>query len=180
MADNDIINKIDELLDSEEVKGLNDSERKQVEDFLKGTYIDGTPLQKGLGFSDKMMDFFYGEIYRLYNGGHYQKAAAYFKFLNELNPEDHRYIMGYAACKMQLNENLEAISAYQYLFILDPKNPFYPFYLGSLYRKLGRLYASSIYYSLSINLCGDNPDLAKLKEGAKLNIEALKGEGALL
>jgi len=163
----------------EQEADLSKKEKAAIISSLEKIVVEGVLPFKAMGFSDNMMKFIYGQAYRLYDGGHYAKAGDVFYLLNELNPADPRYLSGTAACHMKLEEWEKAIVDFMVLEKLEPDSPYHPYYLGGLYRKIGKFNASYISYALAKKLCGENPELSVLKERALLNMQALEREGVL-
>lgn len=175
---------MDELKKSirESIEKEKDLSKKQKEAAIiavEKMVIDGELPYKAMGFSENMMKFIYAQAYRLYDSGHFAKAGDVFYLLNELNPIDTRYIEGKAACHLKLEEWEKAIVEYHVLERFDRSSPYAPYYLGGLYRKIGKFNASYTYYALANKLCGENPDLSVLKERADLDMQALAREGVL-
>jgi len=149
-----------------------DFEKKVLEKVL----IEGETMQHACGISDNMMEYLYEQGFRKYQSGNYGKAEGYFYLLLQLNPEDLRFITGFAACKLKQEQYPEAINAYTFFAIIDPINPVPHYHQALIFQKVGQPEAASLSYQAVIRLCGDVPEFSAMKERSILCLKGLEGQ----
>jgi len=99
---------------------------------------EGHSLGEAFGVDHSLMEVLYGEGYRLYNAGLYQKALYLFRGLYCLNEKEARYSLAWAACQQRLKNFEEAIDGYRIVAELEPLAPVPLLYLYECYMQLGK------------------------------------------
>lgn len=153
---------------------MTEKQKALQQEALEQIYLHGKTLQEAMKLSDEIMNFLYGQAYQLYKGGKYEKAEGYFFLLMKLNPNDARYIKGFAACKLKQKKFKEAIWAYTSFALLDILNPLPYYQIALIYQEIGEQEAAYHSFKTVVELCGDEPAFSIMKERSGLQIKALE------
>ncbi len=148
-------------------------DKAKIQEILLQFFQNGKPPAESLGPKEDT-ELVYSYTASLYEGGKYQEALPGFWHLFTLNPTDPRYIFGFAACLHKLKRYKEAIENYFVAARVDPTNPVYWGHAADCYIQLGQLDMACVMLSKTIEIAGDDPKHAALKNQASLIRQSLR------
>lgn len=150
--------------------GINAGFEKMFENVIKNNMT----FKDAAGLTPVDMEEIYNKAYRLYNAGKYKDASSLFRFLTLVDPTTGRYSMGLSSCFQMLKDYQSAVTSYFMTSILDPKNPMPFYHAADCYIQLDLPYIAVIQLKKAIELCGDNPRYAIIKERSTFMVEGLE------
>ncbi len=161
-----------EELIQEVMEGLGDryspSDKQQFETALRSVVVEGKPVVGLGGLSPELMENIYAHAYRLYNSGNYHEAGIVFALLVTLDMNNPKYYLGLAASFHREQAYLDAVECYLAVYCMDMTNPIPFYHLYDCWRNLGDGTNCLFALSMVIELSGNNPKYAKMKERCEL------------
>ncbi len=127
-----------------------------------------------LDIKPETIEYFYAQAYRLYNQGKYKEALYLFQILLMMDPAQPRHSLGSAACLHRMGKYEAAGQIYLLAAPLDPKNPLPYFHAADCYTKLLVFELAEFHLEKCLEICGEDPKFALIKERAHLMLEACK------
>lgn len=103
--------------------------KKKAIEAVNRSDAEGIPIYQALDIPKGMLDFTYGEAYRMYKSGLYEKAQQYFEFLFFLDKENPNYMLGLAASLQMRKYYASAIRVYDLMTFILPDSPMPYFYI---------------------------------------------------
>lgn len=88
-------------------------------------------------FSQDEIESFYAVAFSFYENGKYPEAINFFRFLTTIDLTKKKHWVGLGASLQMLQEQEQAINAYTIAALLDPADPYIPFYAAECCFKLG-------------------------------------------
>lgn len=126
-----------------------------------------------VGLSDGFLERLYAVAYSYYNQGKFGQALHYFRILTAMNAKSHKYFYGLGATFHQMKEYDAAASAFMMSLYLDPYHPLPAFYAADCYLNDHQEESAKEALEIAIDLCGDSPEHAHLKERCLLTKKTL-------
>lgn len=172
-----------------EEKTITDAARDanaEIEAKLVGTVLgimdqvmeQGVPIREATKISDKRINEFYSQAYRLYNTGQYANAITFFRLLLMLDPSDGRFYLGLAACLHMMKEYKAALEVYMLASFIDLTSPLPYFHASDCMIKMGDVLSAISILELAVGRSEGKPEYQVLKDRSLLMIESLKKEMA--
>lgn len=160
---------------SEKLSELSPSERKDINEklvvALDRVKKEDIPLFVALNIPREVLDFTYDEAYRMYRGGHYERAQQYFDLLNVLDHKEKNYILGFAACLQMRKRYKNAADMYDILANIIPTSPLPHFYKYECYMQLNQQEQARESLEKVIELAGSSPEFRQMADKAKMMLE---------
>jgi type III secretion system low calcium response chaperone LcrH/SycD len=141
---------------------------------------NNTLPRDAIGIDSTTVEGLYAQAYHHYNSGRYKDAARLFVSLQLLDGMEPKYPLGLGACYQMLEEYQNAIITYSTVAISDPENPVPHYHASDCYVKQGLIPAAIAELQMTIELCGDQPQYAMMRDRARLTIKSLKEKGQSL
>ncbi len=133
---------------------------------------EGMAPYQAIDMPPSILEVGYGEAYRLYKTGLYEKAQKYFEFLMLLNPVETKYILGAAACLQMRKYYRAAIVGYETLAGFMPNSPLPYFYIYECCMQLNMFDEAREALEKVITLADSDPtEYAHMKEKAQVMLE---------
>lgn len=129
-----------------------------------------------LRLEDDTMEAIYSQAYTLYNQGKYQEASYVFRLLMLLDYMTQKYMLGLAACLHRMKEYKNAANIYMLCSTLDSKNPLPYYHSADCYLQMDLPEMASFSLGMVMEVAGDQPQYAVIKERARLMKETLDQE----
>ncbi len=148
-------------------------DKKSYEDALKKMLLQGVPFDQAAGLTQEIKDTLYAYAYRLYGSGKCKDALLIFSLLSTLDNANPTYSFGVAACRHMLKEYQDALNAYVACYYMDLNNPLPFYHMSDCYLKLNRPDYAAFSLGMVINIAGNEPKYAKIKERAQLTQASL-------
>lgn len=150
--------------------------KKALVGVTEGILERGMLPKDAMGMNSSMVEGIYGHAYRMYNSGQYKEASTLFRLLVMLDPTEPKYMLGMGACQHMAKEYSGAITTYMMVGMIDPANPIPHYHASDCYAKLGVIAASIEELKQTIELCGDQPQYAMIKDRAQLTVQGYEQE----
>jgi type III secretion system low calcium response chaperone LcrH/SycD len=147
---------------------------KGAQGFLKKVITDGMTPKDAIGVKPSVLEGIYAQAYRLYNTGKYIEAVHIFRILILMNPMEAKYLLGLAACFHMLKEYKNAIQSYTMCSLMDPKSPIPHYHSSDCFIQMKDYLSAMVCLQMSIDIAGQQPQYAKIKERAQLSLDSLK------
>lgn len=148
-------------------------EKERYQEILTKIIMQQMPPAEALGITPEVMSAIYNHAYRLYNSGNYHVAGVLFAFLVNLNSSDPKYLFGMAAADHMEKKYAEAIETYWACFALNMSNPIPLYHICDCCLKLEQPQDALYAIGLAVQLAGNEPKFAKLKQRAEMIQESL-------
>jgi type III secretion system low calcium response chaperone LcrH/SycD len=166
----DMINQASETVGAK----LRPAAKQAVEGVIRNIFDQGMLPKEAMGISDTVMEGIYGHAYRMYNAGQYRDAQSIFRILTMLNPLESKYAMGSGACLHMMKDYKTAAAIYTITSSIDPKNPVPHYHASDCYLKMSLIGAAMNELKTTIELCGDQPVYAIVRDRSKMMLERLE------
>lgn len=158
--------ELEEVVD-EIVASLPQDEREIQKKVLMSASEEGSSIASTLNISPDVMEFLYGEAYRLYMIRKYDDAMKFFKLLYLFMPLDTRFSLGLASCFHSKKDYEKATAWYMTVSMLDQETPLPFYYLSDCFLKIGEPSMAAGALKIALERAGDNPEFSQLKERMK-------------
>lgn len=126
-----------------------------------------------LGLTDPVVEGIYAQAYRLYNTGRYKDSIQLFRLLVSLAPTEEKFILGLGACFHLLKEYNDAVDTYTLCSAMNPNNPIPLYHISDCLIQMNDPVSAKVTLDLAIQVAGDKPEYATLKDRAKLTLDSL-------
>ncbi len=147
---------------------------KGGKDILEKILTKGMTPKDALGLKPSVMEGIYAQAYRLYNTGKYIEAVHVFRILILMNPMEPKYLLGLAACFHMLKEYKNAIQTYTMCSLMDPTSPIPHYHSSDCFIQMKDYLSAMVCLQMTIDIAGQQPQYAKIKERAQLSLDSLK------
>jgi type III secretion system low calcium response chaperone LcrH/SycD len=169
---NDKQQRIHEAIKENEKK-LTPKQQKQLQDALQKLTQEKVPLKQVMGITPEIEETIYVAGYNLFQSGKYKEALKIFYSLVQLN-NTYRYNFAIAAAHQYAKEYTDAIGSYLICTQIEPENPVPFFHLYDCCMKSKNHLFAEVFLLNAIEMASKNPEYAKLKERAQLELEHLR------
>jgi type III secretion system low calcium response chaperone LcrH/SycD len=149
-------------------------DKAKIKEVLMQFFQNGTPPAETMKTPKEDSEMMYSYAASLYESGKYQEALPGFWHLFSMNPSEARYSFGVAACLHKMKRYQEAIQNYFVAARVDPGNPVYWGHAADCYVQLGNHKMACVMLTKTIEVAGNDPKHAKLKQQASLIHETLR------
>ena len=121
---------------------------KEAKEVLKKMNEENITLKEAMDIDERFLEEIYRMAYSQYEQGLYKDAINNFKILATASPDNHKYLMGLAACFHQQKEYEEAAEVFLLALHIDQHDPSPVFYLADCFQQLGREKEAIEYYKM--------------------------------
>jgi type III secretion system low calcium response chaperone LcrH/SycD len=125
-----------------ELLGYQLDDPKQFQSYLeqarKGLAKE-LPPKEALGLPENMLEHIYTVAYDLFSAGDHENASAYFDYLTALDPENAKYILGWASTRHHMSDYLQALMGYAYALHLDESNPLPAYFIADCWLQMNQV-----------------------------------------
>lgn len=135
---------------------------------------EGMTPKDAVGVKPNVMEGIYAQAYRLYNTGKYIEAVHIFRILILMNPLEPKYLLGLAACFHMLKEYKNAIQTYTMCSLMDTTSPIPHYHSSDCFIQMKDYLSAMVCLQMAIDIAGEQPQYAKIKERAQLSLDSLK------
>ena len=146
----------------EEIPGL---------DILQKFLANGRTMRDFTALTPESMEVIYMLAFNLYNAAKFDEAEKIFKLLANLDHFDHRYWKGLGAARQGLKKYEDALMAYGYVGLMNPKDPTNPFEAGKCFLALGKTAEALAALRAAVFTSNNQPEYAELNATAKNLLE---------
>lgn len=126
-----------------------------------------------LGLSDPVVEGIYAQAYRLYNTGRYKDAIQLFRLLVSLAPTEEKFLLGLGACFHLMKEYKDAVDTYTLCAAMNQTNPVPLYHISDCLIQMNDPVSAKISLEIAVQVAGDKPEWATLKDRAKLTLDSL-------
>jgi type III secretion system low calcium response chaperone LcrH/SycD len=172
-ADSTVIKAAIEQPIDDKIDGFTEEINKKNQEILHKIYENGMTPGDALGVTKQQKEWLYGLGYQFYERGKLENACLLFRFLAKLDPSEVKYPMGVGGCYMQQKKYELAIEAFMQAASGRAQIPDPWYYMAECYMKLDQIGAAMICYGSVIQLSGDNPKYAMVKQRSDLTMHTL-------
>lgn len=146
-------------------------QRTALAQLVGSILTENKTVAEVVNFPKEQIEFIYSYAIDMYEAGNYTDASKCFNYLYYLHPKDPRFVFSYAASLHKLKQYQKAAEHYLLAAAVAPQNPTPWFHGADCFVNLGNIAMADAMLTRGIEIAGDQPQYAQLKDGA----EALKG-----
>lgn len=145
-----------------------------AQEILAKMKAEGKTFHEVLGLSEGFIERLYAMAYSYYNQGKYPLALDYFRLLTTMNTKNAKYFFGLASTLHQMKEYDSAGATFMMAFCLEPTHPLSVYYAADSYLKDNQIDSTKECLEIAIEIAGNRPEHAHLKERCLLIKKTLK------
>ncbi len=125
-----------------------------------------------IGMDHKTVEALYVQAVNFYNTAQYKEAARAFHALVVLDAIESKFHIGLGASYQMLGEYENALTVYGSIGIFDPENPVPHYHASDCYIKQDLIPAAIAEMQIAVELCGDQPQYAMMKDRCLVSIKS--------
>jgi type III secretion system low calcium response chaperone LcrH/SycD len=145
---------------------------KGTRNVVDNMFQRGMLLRDASGMGPERAEALYAEAYHLFKIGKYREAQAQFITLVTMNPYEFKYMFGLASCSHLLKKYENAADLYMQSATLEKDNPIPYFHASDCFFNTKDTFAGVAALNMCVNLCGDKPEFAIIKDRAEIMIKS--------
>lgn len=150
-----------------------EDKKEKFEEFFRKILFENQLPRDALGMTDEMMEFIYGQGYKMYQSGQIKEAAEVFKMLALLNINEAKYSIALGVCYVQQKNWDYAIRVFATAMFIDQYDPYPAMQMAECYLKLGDRYSALNMFTIAFERAVQNPLYETIAERLVLTIETL-------
>lgn len=160
-------------LDQALAEKVPERDRGKVKSSILEMLEEGKSAKEVLEIPSGQMELMYKHAYTLYQNRKYQESYETFGLLTRMDPDDYRFLFGYAASAHKLKLYDKAAGLYFLCTAKDPSDPMPWMHSADCALKMDNLFSACVMLDNAQQAAGDNPLHHKTKQQAIALREAL-------